>query len=500
MDTSENLGPSTAPTNIAGEGETSFRSSLGVGSIVFMVVAAAAPLGVVAATFPVIISVEQSIGAPLFLLMVTALLTVFAVGYTAMSRYVPNAGAFYSYIQAGLGRIIGTGCATLAYVSYLMLLVGSTTYLGVNASNAGRIFLHIDLPWWTWCLIAFALAGYLGYRNVDLSARVLGLVLVLEAAIVIVVDTAIILQGGEEGLSAEPFSPSMLTQGAPGLGFMFAFLCFLGFEATAVFRNEAKDPVRTIPRATYIAVIGIGLFYTVTMWCVIMGIGPSRAVAVTGDDPTVAVLNLASEYVGPIARDVMLVLLVSSQFACTLAFHNVLTRYQYTMGTKGVIPRSLGRISPKHHAPSRSSAVISLITVVSMMMIVALGLDPISEAFTWLSGAATLGIIIMMTTTGIAVIRFFRHHPTSDGTWTTLIAPAVSSIGMVVVLVIAIQNFGLLVGENTAAEVALGVILAVAFAAGVIIAVTMRRYRPAHYESLERDSDKTQQQSKTTNL
>lgn len=37
--------------------------------------------------------------------------------------------------------------------------------------------------------------------------------------------------------------------------FTFTFLSFVEFEATAIFSEEEKSPEKTIPRATYIAVI-----------------------------------------------------------------------------------------------------------------------------------------------------------------------------------------------------------------------------------------------------
>ena len=57
----------------------------------------------------------------------------------------------------------------------------------------------------------------------------------------------------------------MFTNGILGIAVLFALTGFIGFEATAVFRDEARDPERTIPRATYAAVLIIGAFYAVTV-------------------------------------------------------------------------------------------------------------------------------------------------------------------------------------------------------------------------------------------
>lgn len=82
------------------------------------------------------------------------------------------------------------------------------------------------------------IVGYLGFHDIELSAKVLGLVLILEVIAVVAIDLGVLLSGNE--LATRPFSPSEAMSGAPGLGLLFAFLGFFGFEATAVFRNEAK--------------------------------------------------------------------------------------------------------------------------------------------------------------------------------------------------------------------------------------------------------------------
>lgn len=47
---------------------------------------------------------------------------------------------------------------------------------------------------------------------------------------------------------------------------LFAFTGFPGFEATALFGEEARDPHHTIPRATYAAILLIGAIYVLTTY------------------------------------------------------------------------------------------------------------------------------------------------------------------------------------------------------------------------------------------
>src|SRR5438132_1651295 len=124
--------------------------SLGVGAIVFMVIAGAAPLGAVVAVFPAVICTSQSTVSPLFFLLAAITLIIFAVGFTRMARYVKEAGAFYAYIQAGLGRLAGQGAAMLALVSYMMLFVGICAYLGAVTTGTVEQFGGPTVPWWFW--------------------------------------------------------------------------------------------------------------------------------------------------------------------------------------------------------------------------------------------------------------------------------------------------------------------------------------------------------------
>ena len=454
--------------------------NLGVPSIVFMVVAAAAPLAVVAANLPVLIAQSGNGGAPYYFLVCTALLAVFSVGFTLMSRYVPNAGAFYSYIQAGLGRITGTGAAAVAVCSYSMLLIGVTAYFGVAAEN----LLSTGIPWWVFSLGLLALVALLGYRDIELSSKVLVIALVLEIIVVVVMNIGVFVHNSGTAGGSLTVPLSTLEVGVPALGVMFAFYSFIGFEATAVFRNEARDPDRTIPRATYIAVVVIGLFSAVSAWCVVAGVGVDSVVQASADDPENVVLDLMGSVAGAILGDIARVLLVTSFFACALSFHNIVTRYVFALAQKNVIPGSFGEVSTKHHAPSRASLLVSVFAAVCLIAAIAAKLDPVTVVFTLAGAASSLGVVILMTLVSVAMLVFFRRVDTGKGVWHTVVAPAVSTLGLGVILVLVVTNFSLLTGTQAQAYGVMGFVLA-SFVIGAIGAVIIRSRRPEVYENLD---------------
>jgi amino acid transporter len=220
---------------------------------------------------------------------------------------------------------------------------------------------------------------------------------------------------------------------------------------------------------------------------VIIGSGVGNAVTAASQDPATMVFNLAERYVGPIARDVMQILLITSVFACILSFHNVITRYQFTLGNAGVLPRSLGRVNPKHLAPSRSSLAVTTASLVLASVVTLTRIDPVQQAYTWLSGAATLGIVALMTLTCLAVVIFFRRTSHDHGRWKTIVAPGLGLIGLLAVLVLIISNFPTLIGDPASATI-VALLVGAAFIAGTVIALLMRSKRPDAYRNLIQDS------------
>lgn len=465
--------------------DAQYKRTLGIGSITLMVIAMAAPIAVVAGTVPLVVSTTGTIGAPVYYLAAGLILCVFAVGFTAMSKFVPNAGAFYSYIQAGLGRVLGMGSATMALVSYSILLVAVLAYFGALAANVVVTFTGADVPWWLFTLAAWAAIAFLGYRNVDLSSKVLGIFLVAEAASIAVLDGSIIAAGGADGLNAAPFDPANFTAGAPGIGLMFAFFGFIGFESTAVFRNEAKDPDKTIPRATFLSVGIISVLYVISSWCIVMG-GGSDVIALSAASPDTMAADLATVYVSYILHDVIQILLVTSLFACALCAHNIIARYQYTLANVGVLPRRLATVHSEHSAPSFSSIVTTITSFILLAAVTIMALDPVTQIYAWFSGGATLGIMLLELLTSVSIIVFFqKNRKTASGfsAWQRVIAPALATVGMAVVTALVITNFPFLIGDFASAA-AMGALAPASFAIGCIMAARLKKTAPDTYRSL----------------
>lgn len=461
------------------------RNSLGLLAVTFMVISAAAPLTGVAGAVPIAFLLGNGTGVPATFLFMTLVMLAFAAGYVAMSRHVRNAGAFYAYAARGLGGHYAGATAFTALVAYNAMQFG---LIGLFGGIAAAVFgsFGLILPWWGWSLLALLLVGLLGYRQVDLSARVLIVLVALEYLVVLVVDLAILAQGGATeagGLAVDIFDSGAIFSGSLTAAVLFCLGSFIGFEATTIYSEEARDPDRTIPRATYLSVLMIGLFFVFTSWLMIAGVGADALLPTLGGlaDPTDYFFMLAEIYVGGPLPPIAGILLVSSLFAALSAFHNYIARYTYVAGREGLLPAAFGRTHDTHASPHVGSLAQSLGALLVLAVFAGLGLDPILNMFTWVSQVGTLGVLGMMTMTSLAVIVFFRRQG-GGAMLTTLALPALSGLIMAVLFVYIFANFGDLTGTaGGGLNWILPALIPLAAGIGWLAAIRLKRHDPAGF-------------------
>ncbi len=477
---------STAPSLLAPAANQLRKGALGVGAVTFFVISAAGPLVAVAGGVPIGMLLGNGPGIPGTYLITVLLLLLFAVGYCALARHVTNAGAFYAFAARGLGGVAGGGASMIALVAYNTMQIGLYGMFG-NAAQALFQEVGVNLPWWAYAYAAMASIAVFGYRQVDLSAKVLSILVACEYLCVLILDVAIMHKGGDSGLTAAPFEPAATFGMSPSIGLLFCFASFVGFEATTIYGEEARDPKRTIPRATYISVLLIGGFYMLSSWCMVNAIGMGKLMGYLSGlaDPTRFLFNMADRYVGHWLSLIMGVLFVTSVYAGLLAFHNSVARYFYAMGREGLLPAHFGKTHERHQSPHTGSVAQTILAVVVVGLFAVAKLDPVLALFSWLTNVATLGVIALMTIASIAVPAFFmRNKGMSEGVLSSYVAPLLAAIGLAVVLVLAVVNFAVLTGASNTLSYSLTGLLLVGAIVGVVLALRLKARDAARYATI----------------
>lgn len=459
--------------------------NLGVYAIVFMVVAGAAPLSVVAGLMPLGFSMGNGLGFPVMFMIAAVILTLFSVGLSQMARVVPQPGAFYTYIRHGLGDVAGTAAAFVAVVAYICGPICTAGYIGAQFNLALQNAGGPAIPWWIYSAAIVVVIGVLGYRNIDLTSRVLAVVLIGEILIVLALAVVVLVTGGATGLTAEPFTASAIFSGNLGLGIMFATSGFIGFEATAVFRDEARNPEKTIPRATYVAVIGVGVFYAFAAYALIVAWGPDAVVQQSTDDPAGMMVTTTNTYLGVVGEIIAQVLLLTSVLACTLAFHNVVARYIHSMAGHGMLPQRFGVVHPRHGSPHLGSLVMSTIAMAVLGICALIQLDPVTQIYAWFASIVTVGVMLLMVMTSVAVPVYFYRNRIKANFWKIWVAPLLGMCGLLLAGGLILANFPMLVGGS--ATLAYSLLGAFPVAAVVGAGVGWNRRRTRRFESVVTD-------------
>jgi amino acid transporter len=476
------------------------RRTLGVPHVVFFIVAASAPLTVVAGGQSVSYLVTGNEAIPFMFIPLGIVLALFVTGYALMSQYITNTGAFYAYVSKGIGKVAAVGTAFLALFSYNAMQIGIYGLFGVAMGAFAADNLSLEWQWYTWCFIALGIIAVLGLLQVDLNATVLAFFLVAEILVVAIFDFAILGDPGPDGLTLTGFDPDKTFGLNAGAVLTFAMAAYVGFESAAIYSEECRDPRRTVARATYIAVAFITILYALSAWLLGVAAGPEvitnpealvEAGFTTPDgaapDPTTVLFATGADRIGEFWGDAASLLFATSLFAALLSFHNGVARYFFAIGRERVIPRFFGRVSDRTGAPVVGSLTQTLLAL-AVLLVFAIGdLDPVLKLFTWLTNIGAIGVMALLALASFAVAGFFRRNPELEASpWKTRWAPLIAGVALAAIFVIALLNLNVsITGVTDAPLDDLTIILpALLFGfgiAGCVVGLVLRARRPDVY-------------------
>ncbi|WP_101951482.1 APC family permease [Mycobacterium sp. 3519A] len=426
-------------------------NAVGIVGVMFMAVATAAPITAMVGNVPIAVGFGNGSHAPAGYLVATIVLSLFAIGYATMAKHLTATGAFYGYIAHGLGRIVGMASGvliTMAYVVFEGSLIGIFSFFFQNLMQSlFGVHIHWILP----ALLMLVLNSVLAFYDINIAAKVLGVFLITEIVMLSLGALAVLVHGGgPDGFAAsQTINPVGAFQGASGvvgasagLGLFFAFWSWVGFESTAMYGEESRNPKKIIPIATIASVVGIGLFYVFVSWMAVAGTGPQHAIDLAQDANTAGDIFFGPvrQYYGEWAVTMFNILLCTGSFACGMAFHNCASRYLYALGREGLssrLQKTLGATHAKHGSPHIASFVQTGVTLVIILAFLAAGKDPYVHMYTLLAILGTMAILIVQALCAFAVISYFhlrKNHPVSKHWFRTLISPLLGGIGMLCVV------------------------------------------------------------------
>lgn len=462
--------------------------AVGLTGVLFLTVTGAAPESAMLGNVPFGASAGNGMFIPGAFLLATIVLTIFSVAYAAMASRVSSVGGFYSYISLGLGRDMGMAAGMASFISYSSF---EASLYGLFAYFANAWLLAhfgINVPWIYLALFCVLLAAVFSHFDVQLSAKILGVALVLEVIILMIFNYGVATSATSNFNVAalnplNAFIPVLeqkstwageeftIAAGVAAVGIFMAFWSWVGFEMAPNYAEESVDPKHIIPRSLYYSVIGLGIFYTLTSWCAVSAY-PNEVDMLTkaAKDSSNFFLTPLEQNVGKWAAEIMSLLILTSSFACGMAFHNTAARYGYSLGREGVFLRYLGKTHPTHKSPYMASITQSgLATLWLGLFAYFLGTDdPTAQAYvgvyTMLAILGTMLLLILQAIVSIAIIVYFRkNHPGEVNVFAGLIAPLISFVAQVYLVYLLVSNLSTFGGAGVFGSnipyIALGIVV-----------------------------------------
>jgi amino acid transporter len=344
--------------------------------------------------------------------------------------------------------------------------------------------------------------------HIELTAKILGVALVAEVLALLAMCIGILVNGGgPDGFSAAPLNPANIFSNdaavkvfgaaAAGVAIFGAFWSWVGFEMAPNYAEESREPKRIAKAATYGSVVGLGIFYIFVSYMFVTGYGLNGSAQAVADQfagkTASAFYPLSDQYVGSGLTTILQLLIVTSSFACAMAFYNTGARYLFALAREGVLPSALGRTHAKRHGPVVAAMVVS--AVVGLYMLGFVIMDSSTEAAllklgTWTPLLGVLGILAVQGLCSVAIIRFFLTEARDGFHWfKTLVAPIIGTLAMAGACYLLIANRGVLSGAGDAVFIKAVPWLVVAmFAAGMVIALVLRAKAKDRYAAVGRFS------------
>lgn len=487
--------------------------AVGLMAVIFMAASGAAPITAMTGNVPIIVGYGNGIFAPGAYVVAAIVLMIYTVGYAAMSRHITSTGSFYGYISHGLGQGAGMVAGLLGTVAYIVF---EGSIIGIFSSFARTTISNFGgptIPWIWIALFGIAVIAVMGYSNVEISGKFLGIALVTELSILFLLGFAVLFHGGgPQGLQLASLNPiKALTTpvasgggviGSTGIGLFFAFWSWVGYETVAVYGEESRDPKRIVPRALMILVGAVGAVYVFMSWAAVAGNGPTKAIALSrSSDPFALYFNITQRFVGVWAKDIYEVLIITGSFACALAFHNAASRYMYALGREApnkMIRRQLGATHDKFKSPHIASITQSIITLAIILGFFWLQ-HPTATApdvaydyvYGLLAILGTMIILILQVMMSAAVFSYFhikKQHPETANPFRTILAPFIGAVGMAYIVYLLFKNLNFAAGAAAVSPFfkAIPWIVLVIAVIGIVYAAVLAKRKPDLYAEMGR--------------
>ncbi|HEY0795813.1 MAG TPA: APC family permease [Acidisarcina sp.] len=320
------------------------------------------------------------------------------------ARYSASPGSLYIYAST-----LKPACGSITAWALLLAYVATGSSVVGGFINYANVLLQgltgHQAPASLLAMIAVAAATAIAYRDVKISAE---LMLWIEAVSVSLIAIVLAILLWKNGLHIHPAQLRLVGASSSGvrLGVVLALFSFVGFESATTLGAEAREPLRTIPRAVIQSAVLAGIFFIVCAYAEVLGFANAHQDL----GQSAAPLRLLAQQAGvPFLGPLIDVGALVSMFACTLACTTAGARVLMLMAHNGLAPRRLMQAHTRNATPGLAVIVVGALTVLPAAVLAARGVSG-TNIYGWMGSLATYGFITVYGLVAIALPFYLQRQ------------------------------------------------------------------------------------------
>ena len=365
-----------------------------------------APTTTPAATIPLVCALAGN-GTWLAYVLATVAILLVALCIAQYARHSASPGSLYTYATATLPPWLSATVAwslLLAYVATGSSVIGGFYhYANLLLRDAtGHVFSAVLLS-----LLVTGVSIWIAYRDVKISARLMLWIEAASVSVIVIVVALLLFRHGWHWDAPEVHLDGMTGSGLR-LGLVLALFSFVGFESATTLGTEARNPLRTIPRAVIQSAVLAGAFFTICAYTEVLGFHIVGQDLGTTPDQMHVLARVGGVPVLGILIDIGALV---SMFAGTLACITAAARVLLRMAHDGLAHESLGSTHAQNHTPSRAVVITGIAALLPVAVLAYRGASGL-DVYGWLGSLATYGFIVAYALVCVALPHYLHQHGT----------------------------------------------------------------------------------------
>jgi amino acid transporter len=384
------------------------RGVLNLLEVVAQSVANIAPSATPALIAPLVFASARN-GTWLAYLLATLAVLAVTVQINSFAARSASPGALYAFTAQGLGPVWGSISGWALFLAYIFTasatLCGFANYLVVLLQGYGHVQPHVWLvP--AGMILEVSICWWIAWRDITFSTRAM-LLLEFGSTGLIAGLAALFFARAPHGFDMAQLHLAGSTAHGLRLAMVLAMFSFVGFESATALGEEARDPLRSIPKAVLISVVLVGAFFTTIAYTLVAAYRFASMSLAEANAPLVDLARIAG---APDSAMLLVAAVLVGQFACTLASVNAAARVMYSMAQHNFFHVSTGKAHELHATPHIAVNVCAMAALTVPVALVLLWRQDVMDVFGYLGSLATFGFLVSYVLVSIAAPLFLRRR------------------------------------------------------------------------------------------